>query len=119
MRHSTRLGEKTLKMIKLALSLALLATASAQAGTDNALDCKQRTEAMNLMTDVIVIRPVGFAVTLAGTALFAGLSPFTGLASIPEPHDSFNRVGAVLVGAPFAYTFVRPLGQFNNTCQYP
>jgi hypothetical protein len=108
-----------LKMIKLALPLVLLASATTPAGADNTLGCKQRSDPMNLMTDVIVIRPVGFAATLAGTALFAGLSPLTGLASIPEPHDSFNRVGAVLVGAPFAYTFVRPLGEFKNTCQYP
>jgi cytochrome c biogenesis protein CcdA len=105
-----------LKIVKLALPL-LLAAASTQAGADNTLDCKQRTDAMNLITDVVVIRPVGFAVTLAGAAVFVGLSPLTALASIPDPQDAFNRVGAVLVGAPYGYTFVRPLGEFSNTCR--
>ena len=106
-----------MKIVKLALPLVLLAAASAPARADNALDCKQRTDAMNVVTDVVVIRPVGTAATLAGALLFAGISPLTALASIPYPHDSFERVGAVLIGAPYAYTFVRPLGEFGNTCR--
>lgn len=106
-----------MKIVKLALPLVLLAAVSTQPAAGNALDCKIRTDAMNVMTDVIVIRPVGVAATLAGGILFVGTSPLTALASIPYPHDSFDRVGAILVGAPYYYTFVRPLGEFGNTCR--
>lgn len=105
-----------MKIVKLALPLFLLALSATQAVADNALDCKTRTDAMNIMTDVIVIRPVGLAATLAGGVLFVGISPLTALASIPYPHDSFNKVSALLIGVPYGYTFVRPLGEFSNTC---
>lgn len=79
-------------------------------------DCRPRNESLNLITDVLVIRPVGAAATLAGAALFVATSPFTALASIPEPHNAFDRVGSLLVGTPYAYTFVRPLGYFSTSC---
>ena len=110
------LEERKLKLSKFVLMLAMLASVSMQAAGYSGLDCKVRNDAMNVMTDVIVIRPVGFAVMLAGGALFLGVSPLTALASIPAPHDSFERVGAVLVGAPYSYTFVRPLGYFSGSC---
>jgi len=105
-----------LKFAQLALALVLLAAASIPAQGNSSMDCKERTDAMNVLTDVIFVRPVGFAGTLAGAALFAGLMPLTALASIPAPHDSFQKVGGVLVGVPYGYTFVRPLGEFANTC---
>ena len=105
-----------MKLAKLVLPLVLLASASAQTGAETPADCKPRNEAMNLLTDVIFVRPVGFVGMLAGGALFIGLSPLTALANIPEPHNAFERVGGVLVGAPYAYTFVRPLGYFSASC---
>lgn len=105
-----------MNIVKLALPLVLLA-ASAQSLASSDWDCKVRSEPMNVVTDVIVVRPAGFVATAVGCALFVGLSPLTALASIPEPHDSFNRVGAILIGAPYGYTFVRPLGEFSDTCR--
>ncbi|MFM8331303.1 MAG: hypothetical protein ACKN9T_06410 [Candidatus Methylumidiphilus sp.] len=96
--------------------LAALALLSMQAAADPRLDCKTRSDAANVLTDVIVVRPVGAVGTLAGAALFVGLSPLTALAAIPEPHDAFHKLGGILVGVPYAYTFVRPLGYFSNTC---
>lgn len=104
-----------MKSIKLVLPL-LLASASMQAAGDPRMDCKTRSDAMNVLTDVVLVRPVGAALTLAGVGVFVGLAPFSALASIPEPHDAFDRVGAHVVGAPYAYTFERPLGYFSNTC---
>ncbi len=104
-----------MKFAKLVLPLVLLA-ASLQSGADVALLCNPKNQDMNLSTDVIFVRPVGALGTLAGGALFIGLSPFTALASIPEPHDAFTRMGALLVGAPYDYTFIRPLGYFPASC---
>ena len=112
--------ERKLKLPKFVLMLALLASVSAQAAVDPYRYCRNRndaiTDAMNVLTDVIVIRPVGFAGTLAGGALFLGLSPLIALAAIPEPHDSFDKMGVLLVGVPYHYTFVRPLGYFSTAC---
>lgn len=105
-----------MKLLKLVLPLALLVSVSMPAAGEPRWDCKMINDPINVLTDVIVIRPVGLAATVAGAGLFVGLSPLTALASIPEPHDSFDRVGAILVGAPYGYTFVRPLGYFSNTC---
>ncbi len=104
------------KIAKSVLPFLLLALASWQTKAETGPDCKPRYEALNLLTDVIIVRPVGLVGTLAGGALFIGLSPFTAIANIPEPHNAFDRVGQVLVGAPYAYTFVRPLGYFSGSC---
>ncbi|MDD1641443.1 MAG: hypothetical protein LUQ68_08135 [Methylococcaceae bacterium] len=63
-----------------------------------------------VILDVLLYRPVGFAVTIIGTGAFIGLSPLTALASIPEPHDAFAKTAKILILAPGAYTFIRPLG---------
>jgi len=106
-----------LKLVKFGLTLLVLALLSMPAAASNAMNCRHRNYAMNVLTDTVVIRPVGLVATMVGGALFVGLSPLIALASIPEPHDSFEKVGGVLVGVPYAYTFVRPLGYFSSTCQ--
>jgi len=63
-----------------------------------------------VLLDVLLYRPVGLVVTVIGTGVFIGLSPLTALASIPEPHDAFNKTSRILILAPGAYTFIRPLG---------
>ena len=63
-----------------------------------------------VLLDVLLYRPVGFAATIVGTAFFIGLSPLTAFASIPEPHDAFAKTSNILIVAPAAYTFVRPIG---------
>lgn len=63
-----------------------------------------------VLLDVLLYRPLGLAATAVGTAVFIGISPLTALASIPKPHDAFIKTGNILVLAPGAYTFVRPLG---------
>jgi hypothetical protein len=110
-------GGFLVKFTRWILLLALLGAASAQAAYDTGLDCRHRNEVANTITDVIIIRPVGFAATLAGGALFVGLSPLTALASMPAPHDAFPKLAAILVGAPFSYTFERPLGYFETNCE--
>ncbi len=64
----------------------------------------------DVIMDVMFGRPLGLVGTIVGTALFLGLTPFTALASIPQPHDAFPRVAGILIGKPVYYTFRRPLG---------
>lgn len=71
----------------------------------------ERNDSAFVLFDVIVYRPLGLVATIVGSALYVGLSPFTALASIPPPHDAFAKVGDILVVAPAAYTFQRPLGK--------
>ncbi|MDD5034338.1 MAG: hypothetical protein PHE55_06230 [Methylococcaceae bacterium] len=94
-----------------ALSIFPLMSACAQANS-TWVECKQDNEVINAMADVILIRPIGVIGTLAGSSAYLGLLPFTALAAIPEPHDAFERVGSIVVGIPFSYTFVRPIGNF-------
>jgi hypothetical protein len=63
-----------------------------------------------VLLDVILYRPVGLVATILGTAAFIGLSPLTAFASIPAPHDAFKKTGNILIFAPAAYTFIRPIG---------
>lgn len=67
-------------------------------------------ETINVIADLILVRPASLALTLAGTALFVGFSPFAAMASIAPPHDAFARAANALVGTPACYTFHRPLG---------
>ena len=63
-----------------------------------------------VLLDVLLYRPGGLAVTIIGAGAFIGMSPLTALASIPEPHDAFLKTSKILILAPGAYTFIRPLG---------
>ena len=105
-----------MKRANLVLASVLLLSSSLQAKDDPRAYCQSKNEVGDLFTDVLFVRPLGLAGTLAGGALFIGLSPFTALANIPEPHNAFDRVAGVLVGAPYSYTFVRPLGYFSASC---
>ena len=70
----------------------------------------QLADPLFVILDVVLYRPVGVIVTGLGTAAFAGISPLVALASIPKPHDAFQKTAGILVLAPAAYTFARPLG---------
>lgn len=56
--------------------------------------------------DVLVVRPVGFAATVVGAAIFVVALPF---AAIAGDIDGASRS---LVGAPAKFTFKRKLGEF-------
>ena len=79
----------------------------------------EETDPGFVILDVLLYRPVGFAVTIIGTGAFIGLSPLTALASIPEPHDAFAKTAKILILAPGAYTFIRPIGDRNFPYHVP
>jgi len=72
-----------------------------------------------VILDVLFYRPVGLAVTLIGAGVFIGMSPLTALASIPAPHDAFAKTSNILILAPAAYTFIRPVGDRNFPYHVP
>lgn len=76
-----------------------------------------QTDPAYTMLDVLLYRPLGLAATVAGLGMFVGASPFLALASIPRPHDAFPQAFDMLVTAPAAYTFARPLGE--RSLPYP
>ncbi|MDD5411953.1 MAG: hypothetical protein PHF31_11165 [Methylobacter sp.] len=64
------------------------------------------------LVDIILYRPFALVATLAGTAVFVGISPLTALAAISPPHDAFEKTANLLIVQPAKYAFDRPLGVY-------
>jgi hypothetical protein len=60
-----------------------------------------------IAADLAVMRPVGLAATIAGTAIFIVSLPFALIT------NDVPKVAKELVVDPFNYTFDRPLGDFK------
>lgn len=60
-----------------------------------------------MMFDLAVVRPVGIIATAIGCVFFVVSSPFSALGG------NINTAGEKLVKDPAAFTFKRPLGDFN------
>ena len=61
----------------------------------------------------IIIRPVAVVASATGFVLFIVASPFSGLASIPEPHDAFKTTWDNFVVTPYYFAFRRPFGDYS------
>ena len=61
----------------------------------------------------IIIRPVAVVASATGLAIFILASPFSGLASIPEPHDVFATTWQNFVVTPYYFAFRRPFGDYS------
>ena len=61
-----------------------------------------------MLFDLCVVRPVALVATALGTVTFILSSPFSALG------DNIDVAGQKLVKDPAAYTFKRPLGEFNQ-----
>ncbi len=67
-------------------------------------------------TDILsefIIRPTAVLGSATGFVLFVAASPFSGLASIPEPHDAFMTTWNDFVVTPYHFAFRRPLGDYS------
>jgi hypothetical protein len=62
-----------------------------------------------MMFDLAVVRPVGIVATAVGCVFFIVSSPFSALGG------NIDTAGEKLVKDPVAYTFKRPLGEFDST----
>ena len=61
-----------------------------------------------MIFDLCVVRPVGLIATAIGSVFFVLSWPFSALG------DNTDVAGQKLVKQPAAYTFKRPLGEFNQ-----
>lgn len=66
-----------------------------------------QVEAGSMITDALVVRPVGIVMTVVGLGLFIVSSPFSALGG------NFCEAWDTLVIYPGKFTFVRPLGDFD------
>jgi len=105
------------KYLLISLLTSLLFTPTLHAEAPVTSD-KARYDPMFVPIDILLFRPLGLATTIAGSALFVAVSPFTALSSIAPPHDAFERVGDIFVVLPATYTFMRPVGDKRFTRNY-
>ena len=94
-------------LITIAASVMLAGVALADSGT--AYDSDVTAESVFAsIGDIVLVRPIGAAATVAGFGVFAVASPFAALADATE--DVYDTV----VTAPGEYTFCRDLGDFTK-----
>ena len=60
-----------------------------------------------MLVDALLLRPLGLAATVIGTAVFVLTLPFS------LPTHSVKKTAKALVVKPAEYTFARPLGEFK------
>ena len=72
--------------------------------------CSTSASPEKMAVDLVFIRPLGLAGTVAGSAVYVVSLPFTLLGG------NAGEAGKKLVVEPAAYTFTRPLGS-NSRCK--
>ena len=96
-------------LILVLLSATTLATAQEAAKPNEANETDETLEAPDaagmMLLDAFLLRPLGLAATVLGTAAFIVTLPFS------LPTRSADDAAKVLVVKPATYTFVRPLGE--------
>ncbi len=89
------------KIVVIMLTLIIVLTSSmAFAATD--------TSATSVITDMILLRPVGIASLGVGTAMYIVALPFS---LITRSHGTTFKV---LVKEPFEFVFIRPVGETGS-----
>lgn len=78
----------------------------------NITEADDSSMAKDILSELI-IRPVAVVASVTGLALFIVASPFSGLASIPEPHDAFKTTWNDFVITPYHFAFRRPFGDYS------
>ena len=95
------------KLLPGLIALALAATPLfATAEDPNTVSGDKGTD---MLVDIIVMRPLGLATTLIGTALTVVALPFT------IPTGSVGDSAREMIVKPAEFTFKRPLGEFDHT----
>lgn len=64
--------------------------------------------AAELITDVVIVRPLGIVATVVGAVFYVIALPFS------LPSGSADQAAEALVKDPAKYTFQRPLGNFRS-----
>lgn len=89
-------------MLALALAITPL---PATADDPNTVSGDKGTD---MLVDIVIMRPLGLAATVIGTALTIVALPFT------IPTGSVGDSAREMIVKPAQYTFKRPLGQFDD-----
>jgi hypothetical protein len=91
----------------LAIILALVAAPlGASAMAPDTFTETEETTGARMAADLLMVRPVGIAATLVGSAVFVVALPFTMISG--DTQHSLDK----LIKEPGKYTFNRPLGYF-------
>jgi len=69
--------------------------------------------AIDVFTEMFIVRPLSATVVVAGAGFFVGTLPLTGLMTAIRPHNAFNKVMDFTVVAPFKYLIQRPIGDWD------
>jgi hypothetical protein len=98
-------------LVTMATSVMLVGSALADSGAACKTSCDSDITVESVWTcigDVLLVRPIGAAATVAGFGVFAVASPFAAMA------DATEKVYDTVVTAPGEYTFCRDLGDFTK-----
>ncbi len=101
--------QRTLKpsIIVLVIALMLVVPFGSTALAQNSDEDKQLTVG-KMVVDALIVRPLGIAATIIGTALFVVSLPFSALGG--NTKAAYER----LIVDPAKFTFKRPLGDFDQ-----
>ena len=96
-------------VILIVLLLAVQMTASAHETAVAGKEPEQESAdpAGPMLVDALLLRPLGLAATVLGTAAFVLTLPFS------LPTRSVGKTAEALVVKPAKFTFARPLGEFE------
>ncbi len=103
MHHRFRSVASAILTLVLVLGLASPAAAASALGRDHG----DLEGSVPVVLDVLLLRPIGLAMTFAGAALYA--FPVAPLTAMTRPSD-LAKPFKLLVVVPAKYTFVDPLG---------
>ena len=97
-------------LVTMATSIMLAGVALADSSARSSSDDSDWTVERGFAAtgDVLLVRPLGAAVTIANFGIFAVASPFAAMA------DATDEVFDTLVTEPGEYTFCRDLGDFSK-----
>lgn len=104
MHHRLRGIASAILILALVFSLASPAAAATALGTDDG----DLEKSVPVVLDVILLRPLGLAMTIAGVVFYA--VPVAPLTALTRPSD-LGKPFKLLVATPARYTFADPLGQ--------
>ena len=114
MKTITARKQETSMKLKKIISVFILFSLVSVACSGNAMENQTEDQDPGMLPELIM-RPAGFCGSIIGLTAFILSTPFAGLASIPEPHDAFQKTYNAFLETPFRYTFTRPLGDYSLT----
>ncbi len=89
------------KTVALLLALMIIFTSSA-------VFAKDKPDAVNVIGDMVLLRPLGVCTLVVGTAFFIVSLPIAVIS------QSTKQTAEVLVSDPFKFTFTRPLSEIES-----